>query len=599
VSRAVVPRGPTGYHRGMAPARRPSARFRPLFGMRVWLALVLALLIAATAAAVAAFFIDRFNAAFAERAGEIAVGYSVEAAARIRAAEGEEDLVRVVRSVERERPLSLFVFDADGELLTPPRSRGIHVRFIPGHEEALRAALDGERFVETATNGGGTLVGLRVPRGPATAVVAYASHPELEAGLGLARSKITEAALWGVLVGGLAGVLVAALIARRLARIADSAAAIEQGHFERAVESRFPDEVGALAASVDRMRVRLRESFAELAAERDRLTRLLERLHEGVVAVSADGAVEFANDAARRMFAPAELREGAPFPERWPGVRLRELATGLFREDARVAHTRVERGERALSVVGLPADGADTVVLVLADLSEQERRERAEREFVSNAAHELRTPLQTILGAVEALHAGAKDDPADLERFLDHIEREGKRLARLTRALLVLARAQTRKEEVVVGPVELRPLLEEVASGAHPLEGVSIHVSCPPDVVALADRDLAEQALANLVANAVRHTTEGTITLAARREGAAVEVEVTDTGPGLPLGVEERVFDRFYRGGARSAEGFGLGLAIARESVRAIGGDVQVERAPTGGTIARVVLRAGRREAAA
>ena len=566
--------------------------------MRVWLALVLGLLIAATAAAVAAVFIDRFNQAFEARAGQIAVGYSVEAAARIRAAEGEEDLVRITRSVERERPLSLFVFDADGELLTPPRSRGIHVRFIPGYEEALRAALEGERFVETATNGGGTLVGLRVSGDPATAVVAYASHPELEAGLGLARSKITEAALWGVVIGGLAGILVAALIARRLARIAASAARIEEGDFEREVGSSFPDEVGALAASVDRMRLRLRESFAELASERDRLTRLLERLHEGVVTVSADGTVEFANDAARRMFAPDELRAGERVPEPWPGLPLRDLAIGLFRDAARVAHTRVESEERALSVVGLPADGADTVVLVFEDVSEEERRERAEREFVSNAAHELRTPLQTILGAVEVLNAGAKDDPAELDRFLDHIEREGKRLARLTRALLVLARAQTRKEDVVVRPVDLRPLLDEVASGAQPRDGVSIHVSCPPDLAALADRDLAEQALANLVANAVRYTAEGTITLAARANGPAVEVEVTDTGSGIPLAARERVFERFYRGGARSAEGFGLGLAIARESLRAIGGEVEVERAPTGGTTARAVLRAARREAA-
>ena len=566
--------------------------------MRVWLALVLALLIAATAAAVAAVFIGRFNDAFEQRAGQIAVGYSVEAASRIRAAEGEEDLVRVVRSVERERPLSLFVFDADGELLTPPRSRGIHVRFIPGHEEALRAALDGERFVETATNGGGTLVGLRVSGGPGAAVVAYASHPELEAGLGLARSKITEAALWGVLIGGLAGILVAALIARRLARIAASAARIEEGDFERQVGSRFPDEVGTLAASVDRMRLHLRDSFAELASERDRLTRLLERLHEGVVTVSADGTVEFANDAARRMFAPAELREGEAVPEPWPGLPLRDLVSRLFPPGAGVEHTRVESDERALSVVGLPADGAETVVLVFEDVSEQDRRERAEREFVANAAHELRTPLQTILGAVEALHGGAKEDPAELERFLDHIEREGKRLARLTRALLVLARAQTRKEDVVVGPVELRPLLDEVASGAQPPDGVSVDVSCPRDLFVLADPDLVEQALANLVANAVRYTAEGTITLSARPEGAAVEVEVTDSGPGIPVDAEERVFDRFYRGGARSAEGFGLGLAIARESVRAIGGEVALERAATGGTTARVVLRAARREAA-
>ncbi len=597
-----------GYHLGMTAVRDGNGRFHPLLGMRVWLALVLALLTAATAAAVAAVFVERFDDAFQARAGQIAVGYSVEAASRVRAAENAEDVARVTRNVSAERPLALFVFDERGELLTPERSRGIQLRFIPGHEEALEAALDGERYVETAAHSGGTLVGLRVPGGAAGAIVAYASHPELEAGLGVARSTITQAALWGVLAGALAGVVVAALIARRLRRIAASAAEIEKGDFEHEVARSFPDEVGALATSVDRMRAHLRDSFATLGAERDRLTRVLERLHEGVVTLSRDGTVELANDEARRLFAPHELREGAPVPEPWPELPLRGLAERLFDADARVEHirveardepTRVDVRDRVLSVVGIPAHGGDTVVLVFEDVSEEDRRDRAEREFVANAAHELRTPLQTILGAVEALKTGAKEHPAQLERFLEHIEREGMRLARLTRALLVLARAQTRKEDVVVEPVELQPLLEEVASGARPREGVTVAVSCPPKLAALADRDLAEQALANLVANAVRYTESGRIALGARATGeGAVVVDVTDTGPGIPAGADGRVFDRFYRAEGRNAEGFGLGLAIARESARAMGGDVEIEAATARGTTARLVLPAARREAA-
>src|SRR4029077_17783496 len=93
--------------------------------------------------------------------------------------------------------------------------------------------------------------------------------------------------------------------------------------------------------------------------------------------------------------------------------------------------------EHALALVGIPAQPeSDTVMIVLDDLTEQERRELAEREFVSNAAHELRTPLTTIIGAVEVLQAGAKDNPAERDRFLTHIEREAERLARRARAPL-------------------------------------------------------------------------------------------------------------------------------------------------------------------
>ena len=566
--------------------------------MRVWLAVVLGLLVATTAAAVAAVFVERFGEEFEDRAGSIAVGYSVDAAGRISRAADVEAVQSVTERASSDVPLALFAFAADGTLLTSARSHGIPLELVPSRSEALASALAGRRYVETANDGTGTVVALPVRSGPAAAVVAYASHPELEAGLGLARSKITEAALWGVLAGGLAGILVAALIARRLSRIAGAAAAIEARDFARPVRASFPDEVGALAASLDRMRLHLREAFTGLASERDRLRRLLERLHDGVITVTPSGTVEFANEAAARILAPAEIDEGAPIPEPWSGVRLGALAADLFRPDATVAHARVEEGERTIAVVGIPARGADTAMLVLEDVSEQERRQRAEREFVANAAHELRTPLQTVLGAVEALRAGAEEEPVERRRFLELIEREGRRLGRLTRALLVLARAQRGTEQVALAPVRVRPLLEEVAGGVEAPDGVSVQVSCPPGLEALADRDLLEQALANLAANAANHTEAGTIRLAASpAPPAGVAIDVSDTGPGIPAHARERLFDRFYRGDGRGDDRFGLGLAIARESARALGGDVRLEDAPGGGTLARVLLVAPREDA--
>lgn len=562
-------------------------------GMRVWLAAVLALLVATTAAAVAAAFVGRFDAEFEDRAGSIAVGYSVDAAGRIARATDVEAVQGVTTRASTDLPLALFAFAEDGTLLTSARSRGIPVELVPDHEAALGEALAGRRYVDTADDRTGTVVGLPVRSGPASAVVAYASHPELEAGLGLARSKITEAALWGVLVGGLAGILVAALIARRLRSIAASAAAIEARDFDRPVKARFPDEVGALAASLDRMRLHLREAFTDLGRERDRLERLLERLHEGVVTVAPEGTVEFANEAAAELLAPGPLEEGTPLPE----PRLRALAAELFRPGATVAHERVEDGERTLAVVGIPAHGADTAMLVLEDVSDEERRRRAEQEFVSNASHELRTPLQTILGAVEALQAGALEDADARGRFLALIEREGRRLSRLTRALLVLARAQTGAERVELAPVRVRPLLEEVAASLQAPPGVRVDVACPPGLEALADPELLEQAVANLAANAAHHTEEGAIRLSAEEDGDSVTIEVADTGPGVPVRERARLFDRFYRVEGRAADRFGLGLAIARESARALGGDVRIDTAPGGGTLARVLVRAVRLEA--
>jgi signal transduction histidine kinase len=101
-----------------------------------------------------------------------------------------------------------------------------------------------------------------------------------------------------------------------------------------------------------------------------------------------------------------------------------------------------------------------------------------------------------------------------------------------------------------------------------------------------------EQVVANLAANATKHTERGAIKLVARSEGESLAIEVRDTGPGISSPVQERIFDRFYRGGARDAEGFGLGLAIVRQAVRALGGAIELRSTPGVGTTAHVVLPA-------
>jgi two-component system phosphate regulon sensor histidine kinase PhoR len=230
---------------------------------------------------------------------------------------------------------------------------------------------------------------------------------------------------------------------------------------------------------------------------------------------------------------------------------------------------------------------------VVDDLTEQERRELAEREFVSNAAHELRTPLTTIIGAVEVLQAGAKEDPAERDRFLAHIERESGRLARLARAMLTLARAHSGQEQPRAEAVELGPLLREVAAGLQPHAGVVLEVEVSDGLAVEANRDLLEQALRNLGENAAKHTARGSVALRAYRDGTTVTVEVEDSGPGISPEVQRHVFDRFYRG-ERDAHGFGLGLAIVRESVRTLGGRIELDSSLGEGTVFRILLTPAR-----
>ena len=566
--------------------------------MRWWLALAFALIASLTAVAVAKVFTERSEDAFRARAEELTAGSVLAAANTIGPIQSRARLDRVVADEAQRRRLALFVFAQDGVLLTPGRSRAVEFGSIDLHAEALEEALRDHRFVGSTDDGRTIVVGLPLRTGETAALVAVASRPDLVAQLGILRRTIVQAALWAVLIGALAGLLVAVLISVRLRRIASAAAEIERGNFDTKLRPRFGDELGELAATVDRMRERLQRSFASLESERDRLRLLLEQLREGVIAVDPELRVEFANGSAARIV--PGLRPGERLPEPWPELSLGSLAAGLFRPGAAIAQARVAPDEeRTFAVAGIPAGReAELAVLVFADISERERRERAEREFVANAAHELRTPIAVIASAVDVLEEGAQDIPEDRERFLDVIRRQTMRLGRLVRALLVLARAQTRQEALRLEAVELRPLLEEIAAEVDPAEGVSLEISCQAGLAVLAEPDLLAQVLANLARNAGKHTERGEILLAARASvHDSVVIEVSDTGTGIPLESQERIFDRFYTGDP-DRMGLGLGLAIVRDAVRALGGVVEIESEPERGTTVRVTLAGAEARAA-
>lgn len=322
------------------------------------------------------------------------------------------------------------------------------------------------------------------------------------------------------------------------------------------------------------------------------LERLVLRFPHAAVAVGEDGRVAFANGRARRLLGADAVRNGVQFGERLPET-VRMLARRLVAVPAPLQPTLVELEDtRVLRVSGLAAAGDEPAVLLIEDATEQRRHDRVMREFLRNAAHQLRTPLTAIMAAVETLQSGAKDRPADRDRFLEHIQTHASRLTRIARGLLVLARAQT-SEQLRVDVVEVEPLLEELRRSADPRPNVSMHVACEPGLAALAAPDLLHEALAALVDNAVAQTFDGEIVLEAREEGADLELRVADSGPGILPEFRDRVFEPFFRA-ADDGEGFGLGLAIAAQSVSAMGGAIDVAERPGGGTALTITLRSAK-----
>jgi two-component system, OmpR family, sensor histidine kinase ResE len=575
-------------------------RIRPIrIGMRLWITLTFAAIAAVTAIVVTSIFSARSENALKSKAREFALGSTIYAADQLSKV-GPEHFRATATSLANKRRLAIWVFDSGGNPLTPQRSRNAKLAGIPDHFKAVVTAISGGRWVQPANKGRATVVAVPIaPRGSGE-VLTYSTRPELAAQLGIVRTQVIQTALFASLAGALAGLLVAMLIARRLRRIAAAASEIEAGSFETRLHPWLKDELGNLAQTIDRMRARLRNSFNQLETERDRLLRLLGRLHDGVVALDSDLTVEFSNASARRLIR-VPLKAGEPLPDPWGDGALPGLAKALFESGARpVQETFNLPGGGSYAVSGLPPRRpSETAVIVITDVSVRERRERAEREFVANAAHELRTPLATITGSIQVLQAGAKDDAEQRDRFLKHIEREAARLTRLTRALLVLARAQTREEAPRLTAVDLKPLLEAIAADARPEGDVRVKVECPAGLEVLAEQDLVEQAVSNLVANAVEHTPEGRITISAHKlPNTGVTLEVSDTGRGIPHERQDRIFDRFYRPGGRDPRNFGLGLAIVRDAVQALGGQIELDSVPDRGTTVRIMLPAAQPEAA-
>ncbi|MDX6626951.1 MAG: two-component system, OmpR family, sensor histidine kinase ResE [Solirubrobacterales bacterium] len=374
-----------------------------------------------------------------------------------------------------------------------------------------------------------------------------------------------QALVAAVLIGVLAGFLIAVAISHRVASLARAAGEMAGGSFDAPLNVSGPDEIGDLARALDSMRASLKESFGVLTADRNKLAAIFDGLTDVVMVVDYEGPVRFSNRAATRLLDA----DGRP-----PEVILPQLHRAS--EVGFSAHPAMRIGDRAYAMTARSLPDERAVLAVLRDRTDELRRELAEADFVSNAAHELRNPLAGISGAIEVLQSGAKNEPRDRDHFLNRLADDAERMNRLTQSLLTLARVESRgaaESEVVDVEVAIRDVVAAVASPPH----VALEVEVEGELAATGDPTLLRQVMIGLLTNAFKNTPPpGTVTVRGRREGAAeVILEVIDTGTGIPAAEIERVFERFYRRSeSRKQEGFGLGLAIARRMVDVMGGQI-------------------------
>jgi signal transduction histidine kinase/HAMP domain-containing protein len=394
---------------------------------------------------------------------------------------------------------------------------------------------------------------------------AFAAVALLPAAVVFAFGDRPRAVLGAIALGVLVGFLIAVGISHRVTRLSRAAGEMASGSFDVPLATGGRDEIGDLARALESMRASLKESFGVLTADRNKLQAIFDGLTDAVIVVDDDGSLRFSNRAAKKLLDA----DGRP-PEAMRTPLERAAGLGF------AAHPALRLGDRAYAMTArsLPDEGA--VLVVARDRTEEMRRDLAEADFISNAAHELRNPLAGISSAIEVLREGAKEDPEALDHFLGRLAEDAERMNRLTRSLLTLARVESigaGETETVDVDAAVADTVEAVETPSH----IELSVEVEPGLAASGDPTLLRQVLVGLLTNAFKHTPlPGTVTVRGRRDGEReVVVEVIDTGPGIPEEEIERVFERFYRRDeSRKREGFGLGLAIARRMVDVMGGEI-------------------------
>jgi two-component system phosphate regulon sensor histidine kinase PhoR len=352
-------------------------------------------------------------------------------------------------------------------------------------------------------------------------------------------------------------------------------------------------ELAELADTVNGMAAELAQRIENAVQQREEVAAILGSMSEGLLAIDRDLQILRVNGAAERLLKVSRddvLGMGLIEAVRNPA--LHEVAQRVFQtevpvEDEVVLHAGEDRFLQVrASRLTMPGDSEPAgAVMVLTDVTRLKRLENLRREFAANVSHELRTPVTSIQGFVETLRDGAIDDREDALRFLDIIHAQATRLGALISDLLSLARIEKQGENNLVRLTRL-PLkgslvtVEQELKAQAAQRNIRLSVTCPDKLEAEINAGLFEQAVRNLVDNAIKYSdAETEVRITAAKEGNEVHVAVSDQGAGIAPEHLERLFERFYRvdkARSRDKGGTGLGLAIVKHVAQYHRGRVEV-----------------------
>jgi len=389
-------------------------------------------------------------------------------------------------------------------------------------------------------------------------------------------------------------------ISRPLEEIRDGAERFAQGDLDHRLPVADSLEIGALADALNHMADELSDRIEALDSERNQRGAILASMVEGVLAVDADQRLISLNLAGARLLGIDQTRaRGRHLLEVVRNPELQQVVSDvLSTQRTRVAeitmHDRFERTLEAQGTVLRAAQGQRIgALVVLHDITQLRRLENIRRDFVANVSHELKTPVTSIKGFVETLLDGALQETEDARRFLEIVSSQADRLNAIIEDLLMLSRVEqeTEKAEIALESGPVRCVLEAAVSVCQmkaAKKGLELIVECDRSLHAKINAQLLEQAVVNLLDNAIKYSPPGKdVILRGERLNGRIALHVIDNGPGISGEHLARIFERFYRvdkARSRKLGGTGLGLAIAKHIAQAHGGHATVQSTPGKGS---------------
>lgn len=407
------------------------------------------------------------------------------------------------------------------------------------------------------------------------------------------------------------GVLISKSITRPINQLTQRAEAMSRGDFKKQVQVRSSDEIGRLGKAFNKMAEQLDKNMSEISDEKNKLEIVLKTMADGLIATDELGRIIHINSAALEMFNVTEEYAKSKSYDSFisgycPSLTMEKIrikvnsenefdASENFEYNGSVYYARYELIDRSQnSEVGL--------VLLIQDITERQKLESMQRDFVANVSHELNTPLTTIKSYTETIldSEGIMQQEETMTRFLTVIDSEADRMSRIVKDLLQLSRLESQREKwnksvqniiSIVSNVVIKNSINAKNKNQH----LNSLFNEEAEIPAYVDSDKMEQVLLNILSNAIKYTEEnGRIDVDVIERNDSVYITVMDNGIGISDKELPRLFERFYRvDKARSrsmGSGTGLGLSIAKQIVEEHDGTITIESKEGKGTTVTVQL---------